>query len=593
MPTRNILLPTALLFASPSAFAQFSFSIDFHGPTRSAADCSGTGAAITEGDVLRPCTGSPAMPVTPAPLQRPQIFIPGGPGGLGLMGACIGAAPGSLCAPGMEMDALSYGFDDVIDDFIFVPGSNFTRKANYHFSVDEWAVGAPVGMEPNVFSEATVGDIAADVFVDDGFDVPPPFAPFGGGVPGNIANVDGDGRPQFPTYWAYPGIGLREPSGPGTPPDNGDNLDALDVSPATVTGSFPVFFSLDAEFLDPRNGFPNSASAVAHGFSGADVLVSPAAGGPPVLYAPAAVLGLDLAGPDTDDLDALILHENNMPGFQPSFAPYDWITAPNNVDMMLFSVRTGSAVIGQPDSRYGLPIEPGDILVPPLPTFSGGVSPYPAIWIPAEDLGLEVSFARGGAVTFGDDIDALDYARNKQLLEAEYCYGDGGLAGCTACPCGNDAAAGTQAGCLNSAGTGARLEVSGLACVTNDTLRFELLSATPNSFALLLTGANRLPLAGPCPPGSGISPINLDGLRCMGGGLRRLGVRPTDANGDVGITNNGWGPPSGPAGGLLNFAGYAVPCVPTQWQAFYRDDPTVGCNTGVNTSQGIQVILTP
>ena len=60
------------------------------------------------------------------------------------MGACVGAAPGSLCSPGMEMDALSYGRDDVIDDFIFVPGSNFTRKANYHFSVDEWAVGAAV-----------------------------------------------------------------------------------------------------------------------------------------------------------------------------------------------------------------------------------------------------------------------------------------------------------------------------------------------------------------------------------------------------------------------------------------------------------------
>ena len=151
------------------------------------------------------------------------------------------------------------------------------------------------------------------------------------------------------------------------------------------------------------------------------------------MYAPAPVLGLDLVGgPDSDDLDALMIWENQMPGFQPSQGAYDWILFPNNVDMLFFSVRVGSAVIGMPDSRFGIPIEPGDILGPPLPTFAGGVSPFPSLWIPAEDLGLGVSVLRGGGAPFGDDMDALDFSRRKVLLEHEYCFGDGGLAGCNA-----------------------------------------------------------------------------------------------------------------------------------------------------------------
>ncbi|MEZ5975726.1 MAG: hypothetical protein R3E96_13060 [Planctomycetota bacterium] len=49
--------------------------------------------------------------------------------------------------------------------------------------------------------------------------------------------------------------------------------------------------------------------------------------------------------------------------------------------MLLFSVRRGSWVIGQPDSIFGIPIEEGDILTTPLPTAMGGVSPFPGIFI--------------------------------------------------------------------------------------------------------------------------------------------------------------------------------------------------------------------
>ena len=588
------LLPAALLLA-PTASAQFTFSFDFHGPSRAAPDCGGT--MMNEGDILFPCsTGMPVMPKVPGPLLAPRIFLPSvGPFGLGLPPACIGATGGVLCTGGgVEVDALSYGFDNPIDPNVFVPGTNFNRKANYHFSVDEFATGTPTLISPTVADEFGVGDAGADVFVDIGFIMPPPFPPFGGGMPGNNADVDGDGRPQFPTYWAYPGTGLIEPNFPGVPPDMGDNLDALDMDGTAAGTTFPVYYSLDSGFVDPRNGFPNSGSAAASGFVGGDVLLTPAPGAGPALYAPAMVLGLDLVGPaGSDDLDALILWENGNPGYQQSFQPYDWITTPNNVDMLFFSVRIGSAVIGMPDSRFGLPIEAGDILGPPVPTFLGALSPFPAIWIPAEDIGLSVSALRGGAGAFGDDLDALDYSRQKTLLNHEYCFGDGGLAGCNNCPCGNNMPAGNQSGCKNSVSTGARLEVSGFPCVTNDTLRFELTGATPMSLAVLVAGNNRLPLAGFCPPGSGIVTTVFDGLRCVGGGLKRGGGRPTDINGDVGITNNGWGPPSGPGVGLLAKTGFLIPCTAIQWQVIYRDFPTMMCTTGLNTSQAVQTITLP
>ena len=115
----------------------------------------------------------------------------------------------------------------------------------------------------------------------------------------------------------------------------------------------------------------------------------------------------------------------------------------------------------------------------------------------------------------------------------------------------------------------------------------------PFSFAILVTGTTRLPAAGVCPPGSGIAAFNLDGLRCIGGNQLRYASRPTDANGDVGVTNAGWGPPSGPPGGLLAPPLYNVPCLATQWQVLYRENAALICMKGINTTQGVQVITQP
>ena len=283
------------------------------------------------------------------------------------------------------------------------------------FSVDEFATGLPLPPMPNVSSESPVGDGAADAYMSLGMSVP---APVGPGLFGrHVGFQDGDGLASGSGY-AYPGVGLIEPIAafPG-PIDTGDNIDALDAVQPTATPTLGWLFSLDSAFFDPFEGVPNSGSAVAHGYVGGDVLIG-AAGGP-LLYAPAAALGLDLVGgPDSDDLDALIVNENGVPGYQISHQPYAWITP--NVDMLVFSVRRGSAVIGMPDSILGVPIEEGDLLVPPLPPAAGGVSPYPGILFSAESLGL-ATVRSTTAFPFGDDLNAAD-SINQLLFD---CDGDG------------------------------------------------------------------------------------------------------------------------------------------------------------------------
>jgi hypothetical protein len=334
----------------------------------------------------------------------------------------------------IEVDALSYGRDHY-------PLDNPMVAEIFSFSVDEFATGGVTGGPPEVASEGAfgAGQASADVFVSF-----PPMpligvpAPPGAFAKANTQLFDGDGMPSpggiilpLPGGPAPHGLGLLEPNPPtpapglGSLPDPGDNLDALDVDDAVggLPPLFPIFYSLDAGFPDPLEtpaplglGPVNSGSAAALGFSGGDILMTPGSGAPAVLYAPAGALGLDLFGFDTDDLDALVLSENGTGVFEPSvmpFAPFDW--GPGKpADLVLFSVRRGSAVIGAPDSIHGVPITEGDILVPPFP---GGGSPFPGIFLSADDLGLIPDPVRPGpfglpAFPTADDLDALDLSHD-------------------------------------------------------------------------------------------------------------------------------------------------------------------------------------
>ena len=363
-----------------------SFSIDFQGPTAGFAPGPFTGVPdafaatpIDEGAILT--TGVPGPlgpnPPAPGPLPPPGIMVTATPGPLGTYPGGLGVVPGLL--GGVELDALSYGVD-------FMPNVSAGIVPEVYFSVDEFATGIPgAPAPPNVTSEGVFGalEASADVFLFLGPIVPP------GPVFGNTNVVDGDGIVPA----GIPGIGLVEPN-PPTPfnQDPGDNLDAVDMDTRGTDMVGRIYFSLDSDFPDPLEGFPvNTGTALGNGFVGGDVLVS-AVGGVPALYAPAGVLGLDKFGLDTDDLDALALWDNGDGIFTPG------------VDELAFSIRRGSAIIGAPDSAFGLPIEEGDILT--IPAVPGGL---PSILIPAEALGLSTLRSGGGGFNnHGDELDALD-----------------------------------------------------------------------------------------------------------------------------------------------------------------------------------------
>lgn len=395
LPPTPLLGAAALLFAGAqdAAAQRVSFSIDHHSPNRSLPDCGGM--TITEGDILSPASGVGAL----GPLTQACIAIPAGPGGLGLplYPACVGLPAGPPCA--IEVDAHSAGLDGFPQPV--------AAGGHWWFGVDEFAGGQPLApMAPNLTSEGSTNALEASADVYSDMTVPMgPLPPFSVN-PQNTAILDGNGFRATVTDSAYPGLGLIEWNPPGPSPNLGDNVDALN---AEDFGQYPFgfFYSLDSAFLDPITGQPNSGSALAHGFVGGDVLVT----GPaivPAIYAPAGILGLDfIGGPDSDDLDALVLVENGIPGYQPSQQPNDWLAGGS--DMLIFSVRRGSALIGAPDSIFGIPIEEGDLLTTPLPTALGGVSPFPGLYMAAENLALQT--LRSG-FPFPDDLNAADYVRS-------------------------------------------------------------------------------------------------------------------------------------------------------------------------------------
>ena len=595
--TRFPLATLALLAvaggASGQSSGQVQFSVDWQGPPVGAPD-SAFAFPITEGDVLRPAGGSPAFGPMPLPGIRHAAGFGPAPGlGLPLHGACVGHLGGTACA--VEVDALSYGVEPRL-----TPATPLRHALL--FSVDEWAIGIPgLPAAPDVQGEAPVGDASADLMVDWGL-APGPLAPFAAPAPGHVAVVDGDGMPSG-SGALYRGLGLVEPNAPAAGvPDGGSNLDAVVLGP--FGGQWPttgVYFSLDAAFGDPLEGVLNSGSAAAHGFVGGDVLHTAAPSGVPALFAPAGLLGLDLLGVGSDDLDALILAENGSGAFERSLQPYDWVAG--NRDMLLFSVRRNSAVIGMPDSIFGLPIEEGDLLTTPLAPAFGGVSPFPGIFIAAENLGL-ATLRSGTAPAAGsaDDLDAAELL-HKPLYD---CNGNGRedavdvAAGSSAdangngvpdecettissfclcpaalAPCGN---ADPAAGCANSTGQGGLLTAAGSTSVGADDL---VLTAT--QLPLFQPG---ILIMGP----ASVAPIPFgDGLRCVGGPIYRFA--PPQGSGAGGTMS--WGT------GLVAYtiannppAGWIVAGSTWHFQTWYRD-PAGPCGTSTNLTSAIQALFVP
>jgi hypothetical protein len=359
-----------------------TFSIDY----QSLSVTSGTG--IEEGDILTVNDGLPELLGAPCASPGPPTVVLSGQYDLGIIpgGGTSGAEP---CPPFYpcngpeirEVDALSYGWD----------GSG----TGLWFSVEERAVGI-AGTAPDVASEGAGGPQEASADVFEYLGPAPEPAPGGGTTYGNVAVVDGDAVAPS----GAPGIGLLEPNPPNDPwVDFGDRLDAFDFGtpPSCLDG--PIYLSLRGAFSDPEEWefttypsyCPWMSTSCINGYwysggpwSGADILVWTSSGGLSV-WAHAASLGLD---PDSDDIDALAIYEDG-----------DGQPEPGDDDLIFFSVKRESILVGQLDSRLGRPIGQGDILRVPA------LGATPEIWVTAEALGLAFSSPRS---TADDDLDALD-----------------------------------------------------------------------------------------------------------------------------------------------------------------------------------------
>lgn len=567
------LLSTLLLAAAATASpqqGQIAFSLDWQGPSQGQIGSGGTNIEVRESDLLTPLGGFPTFDAPfPVPLLTGQDL------GLPLYGQ-IDPEPGVFC--GVEVDAFSGG-----SDLRPAPGQLF----QLFFSADEYATGLNIGQVNVLRDEAPAGDVSADIFTSytlpnlpvPPFQTPPP-AYNAGSLDGNgLASANGD---------FYRGLGVKEPNDagaglPNAPFDTGDNVDAFDLD--LLPGPGPVFFSLDSNIFDPLVGLPNTGSAQANfGGSGADVFVTILPGGSPQLYATAAQLGLN---PALDDVDALIIAENGFPGFQPSSQLYDWF-GPQPRDMLLFSVRRGSAIIGTIDSLQGLAIQPGDILTVPLPT-APDPGQAPAIVIAAEALGLETE--RSGATTGGEldgaDIrerltdcqpnnvdDSIDVATGDSADD-----NDNGIPdecespGASTCdcpvgdgPCGNDQL-NEDTGCVNSTGQGVTLKGTGTSSLFTDELVLTASGLPLGQNGIVYMGTNQIN-----------QPFG-DGRRCAGGSVFRYPIQNSGQSGSFSL-----GPGIG-ATTCVDFGQAGCILSGSTWifQAWYRD-PGGSCGSGFNLS---------
>jgi len=586
-PRLPLLGLASVLVAAP-AFGQnqeISFSIDWHGPTISQPASGVIPDPITEADMLQPTGGVADF----GPLPPPDINVSGDLVGLQLFAACVGHAPGVPC--GIEIDALSYGNDHLLD-------TNSVPGYRIWFSVDEYALGDVLivgGIGPNVFSEASVSDASSDLFVS--LDLPPgPVPPLGALLNGNAGTLDGDGERSAGGN-VYRGLGLREPNPPtGGLPNLGDNLDAFNLGPRPLPGQ-PIFFSLEGGLTDPHplaTALQGSDSAFLNGFQPGDILVSPAGGGLPSVYA----LGLEIGLTPFDDINALIISENGIPGFQRSIVPYDWTNAAAATDMVIFSVRRGSQIVGQLDSLQGIMIEPGDLLIPGPPGAS-----TPGILIAAEAMGLNTTRCGVAPPGLGDDVDGMDAMAGDDPYTD--CNGNGiedsvdiatgfstddnlngipdececpGAAYCTCpsidAPCANPD---PGAGCANSLGAGAVLLGGGSSSVFSDDLELDTTGLPPGEFGLYYMGSAMI---GPFAFG--------DGLRCVGGDVHRY--LPPILIDPMGTASKG---PGIIAFACSTFPASACPMVGDTWnfQFWYRD-PGGPCASSFNLSNGWSVMFT-
>ncbi len=252
--------------------------------------------------------------------------------------------------------------------------------------------------------------------------------------------------------------------------------------------------------------------------------------------------------------------------------------------------RNGSVqALGMPDglSNYTPVIDindAGDMIATAATTTGGPLADRGVLWRNGTpiDLGaLPGGFrSRARRINAAGDIVGEAQAANLYFhavkwtvtaLPTTYCFGDGTG---SACPCGNDGAAGH--GCAHSLNpSGARLTGSGMASLANDSV---VLSGTdmPDSSALYFQGTTQM--------SGGFGSAFGDGLRCASGSIVRLGTKS-----NVGGSSQfpGVGDPSVSARGLVTTAGTRT------YQVWYRNAASFCTASTFNLTNGVLLEWTP
>ena len=223
--------------------------------------------------------------------------------------------------------------------------------------------------------------------------------------------------------------------------------------------------------------------------------------------------------------------------------------------------------------------------------------------IPGSETGA-ICYTIAASDEYGQTGLSAQFCYNSGMVVVPFpvsCTGDGGdQMGCTDCPCMNNAMPGSGGGCLNSSGNGSRLIATGdtsvsLPMAATTDLRF---SATggPSFQLFILNSGDAVAPNNPANPcfglDSGASGMLFDGLRCAVSSTLRNGGRGADSNGEVGVTNAAWGGANNPPGGIAQFFGYSAGTTKF-FQAIHRDSTAANCNTGLNTTQSLEVLFTP
>lgn len=232
-----------------------------------------------------------------------------------------------------------------------------------------------------------------------------------------------------------------------------------------------------------------------------------------------------------------------------------------------------------------------DLAVLSSATFDGGATPI---------NGSTVNLTAGATLIFSDETvaDYINEHLNKTTVDGAIAVVGGNLqvvsdggAGCIVtvvpqfpalclgenaqCPCGNNNnAANGPAGCANSVSmAGAKLEVGGSSSIAQSDLILIASGLTPARMGVFFQGQQTL--AG----GAGL-PFG-DGLRCAGGGVKRLQTVMADGSGSSTTSIN------------LGFAGSASPGQVLRYQLWYGDNPPTPCGSGFNLTNAIEVSWLP